>query len=186
MNLGGHHLSDLNSYLNEEEDNLIQQFIHQTQAELATCHQDVHAKMLAETIRETAKRNAHRSPTLHYTIGDYVYLENSKMRNTPALAPLRSGPFKITNIVAGGNSIYVEGFRHPFNVELLTPTLGYASGITPHLTKHLLDLHEPMLPVDHAPIDANIQGVTPIPTHGLTYGANMEGKVHTLPTCTPV
>jgi hypothetical protein len=186
MNFGRHPLSDLNSYLNEEEDNLVQQFIHQTQAELATCHQDVHAKMLAETIRETAKRNAHRSPTLHYTIGDYVYLENSKMRNTPALAPLRSGPFKITNIVAGGNSIYVEGFRHPFNVELLTPTLGYASGITPHLTKHLLDLQEPMLHVVHAPINATIQGVTPIPAHGLTDGANMEGEVHALPTGTPV
>jgi hypothetical protein len=51
LNFGRHPLSDLNSYLNEEEDNLVQQFIHQTQAELATCHQDVHAKMLTETIR---------------------------------------------------------------------------------------------------------------------------------------
>jgi hypothetical protein len=186
MNFGRHPLSGLNSCLNEEEYNLVHQSIHQMQAELATCYQDVRANMLAETIRETAKRNAHRSPALHYTIGDCVYLENSKMRNTPAMAPLRSGPFKITHIVAGGNSIYVEGFMHPFNVEPSTPTLGYASGITPHLTKHLLDLHEPMLHVVHAPINATIQGVTPIPTHGLTDGANMEGEVHALPTCTPV
>jgi hypothetical protein len=177
MQFGRHPLPDLNSYLNEEEDQLVQQFINQTQANLAHCHQDVQSKLLAETIRETAKRNAHRSPTLNYSIGDYVYIENSAMHKTPALAPLRSGPFKITNIVAGGNSIYLEGFRHPFNVELLTPTLGYASGINPHLTKHLLDLQEPILPVATANA-IQTQGVTPNQAHGLEDVTDVEGEVH--------
>jgi hypothetical protein len=177
MNFGRHPLPDFNSYLSPEEDNLVQQFINTTQAELAASHTDVHAKMLAETIRETAKRNAHRSPTLHYNVGDYVYLETSHMRNTPALAPLRSGPFKITNLVAGGNAAYLEGFRHPFNVELITPTLGYASGITPHLTKHLLDLQDPT----HSVLQTNVQptqGVAPTNAHGLLEVANLEGEVH--------
>jgi hypothetical protein len=177
MQFGRHPLPDLNSYLGPDEDQLVQEFIHSTQAELAICHNDVHAKMLAETIRETAKRNAHRSPTLHYNIGDYVYLETSQMRNTPALAPLRSGPFKVTNIVAGGNALYLEGFRHPFNVELLTPTLGYASGITPHLTKHLLDLQDPTHSVLQSSVQIS-QGVAPTNAHGSIEVANLDGEVH--------
>jgi hypothetical protein len=73
-------------------------------------------------------------------VGDYVYLETSAMRHTPILAPLRSGPYKVTRILAGGNSIGLEGFRHPFHVELLTPVYCYADGSTPHLTKHQLDI----------------------------------------------
>jgi hypothetical protein len=138
MQFGRHPLPDLNPYLTTQEDQLIQTFIHQTQAELAHCHTNVHAKMLAETIRETAKRNAHRSPTLHYNIGDYVYLETSHMKQLPALAPLRSGPFKGHQSSCWWKCSVFEGFKRPFNVELLTPTLGYASGITPHLTKHML------------------------------------------------
>jgi hypothetical protein len=73
VQFGRHPLPDLNSYLNEEEDQWVQQFINQTRANLAHCHQDVQSKLLAETIREIAKQNAHMSPTLDYSIGEYVY-----------------------------------------------------------------------------------------------------------------
>jgi len=86
-------------------------------------------------------------------VGDYVYLETSQIKKTPILAPFRSGPYAITKIVAGGNAVFLEGFRHPFNVELITPTLRYANGITPHLTKHVLESNET------APIAPNTQGV---------------------------
>jgi hypothetical protein len=181
MQFGRHPLPDLNSYLTQEEDDLIESFIHATQAELAACHNDVHAKMLTETIRATAKRNAHRSPTLNYNIGDYVYVETSHMKNTPALAPLRSGPFRVIKVLAGGNAIQLEGFRHPFNVELLTPTLGYASGITPHLTKHLLDLQDPTYTILQTPTQL-IQGVAPIHAQGVQRVVNLEGEAHNAAT----
>jgi hypothetical protein len=173
MNFGRNPLPDLNSYLNEEEDKLVQEFIHSTQAALAACHDDVHAKMIAESIRSTAKRNAHRSPTLHYNVGDYVYVESSHMKHTPCLAPLRSGPFKVIKVLAGGNAIHLEGFRCPFNVELCTPTLGYASGITPHLTKHLLELQDPTYTILQVP---------PVNTQIVQNTINLEGEAHVADT----
>jgi hypothetical protein len=71
-------------------------------------------------------------------VGDYIYLETSALRHTPALAPLRSRPYAIEKVVANGNDVYLEGFRHPFNVEFITPTLCFANGINPHLTQHVL------------------------------------------------
>ncbi len=140
MNFGRHPLPDLQSIMTPAEDQLIADFIHQTQAELARVHSNVAQKLLDKSIRDTAKRNLKRSLALEYHVGDYVYLETSAMRKTPMLAPLRSGPYKVTKILAGGNSIGLEGFRHPFHVELLTPVYCYADGSTPHLTKHQLDM----------------------------------------------
>jgi len=138
MNFGRHPLPDLNSLLEPEVDNLIQTFIHAVQAELAKVHSDVAEKMLQHSIRETAKRNAMRSPTIEYKVGDYVYLETSAIRKTPALSPLRSGPYKVMQVMSNGNTVLLEGFRHPFSVELISPTYAYL-GASPHLTKHLID-----------------------------------------------
>jgi hypothetical protein len=147
MMFGRHPLPDIHSLLDGPEQDFVTKFVHLVQSNQAHSHSTVQDILLANSIRETAKRNAKRTPTLDYKVGDLVYLETSALRKTPALAPLRSGPYAITQIIASGNAAYLEGFRHPFHVELLTPVLGYASGITPHLTKHLLDLQQPVLPL---------------------------------------
>ena len=138
MNFGRHPLPDIQSLLEPEAEQLIEKFIHDVQSELARVHEDVAEKMLQKSIRDTAKRNALRSPTIDYKIGDYVYLETSVMRKTPALSPLRSGPYKVEQVLSNGNSVLLEGFRHPFSVELITPTFAFP-GMWPHLTKHLID-----------------------------------------------
>jgi hypothetical protein len=48
---------------------------------------------------------------------------------------LRAGPCKITKLVNSGNAVYLEGFRHPFNVALFTPTLTWANGAQTHLSQ---------------------------------------------------
>jgi len=142
LNFGRHPLPDLQSLLTEEEDRGIQEFVHKVQAELSEAQEDTADKLIQQSIRTTAKRNSTRSATLEYKVGDYVYLETSQFKKTPILAPFRSGPYAVTKVVAGGNAVFLEGFRHPFNVELITPTLRYANGITPHLTKHVLETNE--------------------------------------------
>jgi hypothetical protein len=123
---------------------------------------------MQDKIRETAKRNARRSPTLEYKVGDLVFLETSLLKKPATLAPLRIGPYAITKIVANGNAAFLEGFRHPFSVELLTPTLCFANGINPHLTQHQLD-HNTIIPVNpeiNVPSNAHTdQRVTELP-HG--------------------
>jgi hypothetical protein len=142
MNFGRHPLPDLHTFLDPTEHQAVEQFVHNTQRALADCHNHTQDTLLSNSIKETAKRNARRLPTLDFKVGDYVYLETSALRHTPALAPLRSGPYQITKLAANGNAAHIEGFRHPFHIELLTPALGYASGVTPHLTKHLIDLQQ--------------------------------------------
>jgi len=139
MVFGRHPLPDLQSILEPAEDRLVQEFINSTQSELARVYEDAISKVQANSIRETARRNAGRSPTLEYKVGDYVYLETSALRHTPVLAPLRAGPYLITQVVANGNAVCLEGFRRPFNVEFVTPTICYANGMNPHLTQHQLD-----------------------------------------------
>ena len=140
MVFGRHPLPDQATLLEPAEEQLVQEFVHNTQSELARLYPRVTDKILANSIRDTARRNAGRTPTLDYRVGDYVYLETSALKHTPVLAPLRAGPYLITRLVAGGNAAYLEGFRYPFNVEFLTPTICYANGVNPHLTRHQLEL----------------------------------------------
>jgi hypothetical protein len=60
---------------------------------------------------------------------------------------------------------------------MLTPTLGYASGITPHLTKHLLDMQDPSTSLILATSTVP-QGVTPQNAQGSLDVANLAGEVH--------
>jgi len=160
MMFGRHPLPDLQQLTTPEEDILIQSFINETQAELARVHEDAAGKILDSSIRQTVKRNAKRTPTLDYKVGDYVLLETSAFRKTPALAPLRSGPYAITQIVAGGNAAYIEGFRHPFNVELLTPTVCYRNGLNGHLTKYHIET-QTITPITHEEAHVSTSGGEP-------------------------
>ncbi len=160
MMFGRHPLPDLQQLTTPEEDILIQSFINDTQAELARVHEDAASKILDNSIRQTAKRNDKRTPTLDYKVGDYVLLETSAMRKTPALSPLRSGPYAITQIVAGGNAAYIEGFRFPFNVELLTPTVCYRNGLNGHLTKYLIE-SQTITPITHEELHVSTSGGEP-------------------------
>jgi hypothetical protein len=177
MTFGRHPLPDIHSLLDGPGQDFVTEFVHWVQSNQAKSHSTVQDILLSNSIKETAKRNARRSPTLDYKVGDIVYLETSALRITPALAPLRSGPYAITQIIASGNAAYLEGFRHPFHVELLTPVLGYASGITPHLTKHLIDLQQPVLPL---PLGQAPQ-LPAVQAHGGGDVAAMEGGAVVLP-----
>ena len=128
MNFGRHPNVDVGTLLEPIEESFLKEFVHSTQAELSRVHSHAKQLIIDKHIKETAKRNAHRSPTLQYHVGDLVYLETSKMRKTHTLAPLRSGPLKVLEVKALGNSLLLEGFTHPFNVELITPAFqfGYA------------------------------------------------------------
>ena len=161
LTFGRHPLPDLQPLLEPEADTLIQEFVNQTQAELARVHGEVANKLHENRIRETTKRNEKRSPTIDYKIGDMVYLETSRLKKPPGLAPLRSGPYAITKLAAVGNAAFLEGFRHPFSVELLTPTLCYANGINPHLTKHNITYPNPENNV--TPVAQPVQRVTNSP-----------------------
>jgi hypothetical protein len=156
MMFGRHPLPDIHSLCEPEEEVLIQEFINTTQAELARVHEDAANKILQHTIRDTTKRNAKKSPTLDYKVGDYVFLETSRLKKAPVLAPLRSGPYAITKLVANGNAVFLEGFRHPFSVELITPALCFANGINPHLTQHVL--HNDVI-THNPPENANLPAV---------------------------
>jgi len=164
MNFGRHPLPDIQSLVEPEVEQLISEFVHNVQAELARVHEDVQEKMLQNSIRETAKRNANRSPTIQYNIGDFVYLETSAIRKTPALSPLRSGPYRVENVLSNGNTVQLEGFRHPFSVELITPTYSYL-GMSPHLTKHF--------------IESSSVGVNPNPLVGNTGNQNIGDQGYT-------
>jgi hypothetical protein len=161
LTFGRHPLPDLNPLLEPHANILIQEFVNHTQAELARVHGEVSNKLHENRIRETTKRNAKRSPTIDYKVGDMVYLETSQLKKPPALAPLRSGPYAITKLAAEGNAAFLEGFRHPFSVELLTPALCYANGINPHLTKHNIAYPNPEMNV--TPVAQHVQRVTDSP-----------------------
>ncbi len=143
MNFGRHPYQHAGTMLQPIEEQFVAEFVAeyvtQTQSELARVHDIAADRMLDRMIKETARRNAKRSPTIDYHVGQYVYLETSALKKSHSLAPLRSGPFQITEVTANGNAVYLEGFRHPFNVEIITPTITYRDGSNPHLTKHDLD-----------------------------------------------
>jgi hypothetical protein len=161
MNFGRHPHIDSNSFLSSIEQQFVHEFVHNTQAELARVHQIAATKMHAKKIRDTAKRNASRTATHAYQIGDYVYLETSAFKKSHALAPLRAGPFAVKQVVANGNAVYLEGFRHPFNVEMLTPTLCFRNRVNTHLTQHVLDLPASTHTLGVCPIpDQEVQGIT--------------------------
>ena len=117
---------------------LSQEYVNHTQSELARVHDLVAERLQEKIIKTTASRNAHRAPVMQYQIGDYVYLETSSIRKSHSLAPLRSGPFKVTNITANGLAVYLEGFKHPFNIDVIVPALRFKDGTNPHLTQHEL------------------------------------------------
>jgi hypothetical protein len=143
MNFGRHPYQHAGTMLQPIEEQFVAEFVAeyvtQTQSELARVHDIAADRMLDRMIKETARRNAKRSPTIDYHVGQYVYLETSALKKSHSLAPLRSGPFQSTEVTSNGNYVYLEGFRHPFNVEIITPTITYRDGSNPHLTKHDLD-----------------------------------------------
>jgi hypothetical protein len=142
MNFGRHPHTDKEVLLGPLEQKFVEEFVASTQAELALTHELAHNKMQSAKIQEIAKRNAKRTYTPSYQVGDYVYLETSLMKKSHTLAPLRSGPFRVTQVCSSGNSIHLEGFRRPFNVDKLTPVLCLADGTNNHLTQHCLDTDE--------------------------------------------
>ena len=140
MNFGRHPFQHAGTQLEPHEEQFVSDFIteyvNHTQAELARVHDLALERMHEKFIKTTAARNAHRTPTFAYQIGDYVYLESSSIKKSHSLAPLRSGPYRVENITANGNALYLEGFKHPFNVEIIVPALCYKDGTNPHLTQH--------------------------------------------------
>jgi hypothetical protein len=157
MNFGRHPYQHVGTILEPLEEQFVTEFcaeiVAQQQAELGRIHGLAAERLQERLVKETARRNEKRNPTLDYHVDDYVYLETSAIKKSHSLAPLRSGPFKVTKITANGNAVYLEGFRHPFNVEILTPTLCYSDGRQSHLTQHDLD-HEVVVPAAfHLPLN---------------------------------
>jgi len=135
MNFGRHPYMDVTSFLEDAEEQFVQEFVHSVQFELAQAHGIAQDKIRAKQVRDTAGRNEHRTPAEQYKVGEYVMIETSAIKKSHSLAPLRTGPFKIKSVTANGNACYLEGFRHPFNVVLLTPALVWANGVETHLSK---------------------------------------------------
>jgi len=170
MNFGRHPYQHAGTILEPLEEQCVAEFaaeyVAQTQSELARVQELAANRILDRRIQETAKRNAKRTPTIEYKIGDCVYLETSALKKSHALAPLRSGPFKVTQVTANGNAVYLEGFRHAFNVDIITPTVVYTDGSNPHLTQHDLTqevvapvaVHLPQVPIEdfQAVIEGNL------------------------------
>ena len=185
MNFGRHPYVDVGTFLNPLEESFVKEFIHSTQAELSKVHAKAQQLIIANHTRETAIRNANRSPTLVYNIGDLVYLETSRMRKSHTLAPLRSGPFKVLEVKARGNSLLLEGFTHPFNVELITPALSLRDGTNNHLVRFASSSDIPIanndvhIIPDTAPVHSHmLTNSFPIsnPNIGLTLDATSEGE----------
>jgi len=139
MNFGRHPYTDKELVLTPLEQQFVEEFVSSVQSELARIHELAHNKMQSAKIQELARRNAKRTYTPSYQVGDYAYLETSLMKKAHTLAPLRSGPFRVTQVCANGNSIHLEGFRRPFNVDKLSPVLCLADGSNNHLTRHCID-----------------------------------------------
>jgi hypothetical protein len=156
MNFGRHPYRNMGTVLEPLEQGFVEEFVHATQAELARVHDLARERIQAKLIKDTAKRNASRSPTLEYQVGDYVYLETSAIKKSHALAPLRSGPHKVVEVTANGNAVRLEGFKHPFNVEIITPALCFPGGVNTHLVQYDLET------ASVAPLERNARGVATV------------------------
>lgn len=136
MNFGRHPYQNMESFMEPMEEQFVNEFVHNVQSELAVAHELAREKIRTKQVKDTAARNEHRQFFADkLAVGNMVWLETSALRKSHSLAPLRTGPHMITNIVANGNAVYLEGFRHPFNVALVTPTLTWANGVETHLSK---------------------------------------------------
>jgi hypothetical protein len=165
MNFGRHPYKNAGTILEPLEQGFVEEFVHGTHAELARVHDLARERIQAKIIRDTAKRNASRSPTLEYKIGDYVYLETSTIKKSHALAPLRSGPHKVVEVTANGNAVRLEGFKHPFNVEIITPAICFLNGVNTHLVQYDLEnANIAPIPIDHT---VHVMGNTSQPREGL-------------------
>jgi len=141
MNFGRHPYTDLNSFLEPIEQECVDSFVIATQAELAKVHGLASNRIHDHKVRETAKRNAGRKPAPIYKPGDLVYLEVSAIgKQAHSLAPMRSGPHCITHVTSHGNSVRLEGFLYPFNVELIVPAFARAppASLEPDVHDHVI------------------------------------------------